>query len=100
MNLVEKIYEAAASVGFLKECIWHPSDGSPPRTNMIGLQAPDDTVLDNLTVTTDTTMSYPATIFDGLAPRETVEIEGVAFQVREIRAVGDGSEMRAKLTRI
>ena len=30
----------------------------------------------------------------------TVEIDGVAFQVREIRAVGDGSELRAKLSRI
>jgi hypothetical protein len=45
-------------------------------------------------------MSYPATVFVGLAPRETVEIDGVAFQVREIRAVGDGSELRAKLTRL
>jgi hypothetical protein len=36
----------------------------------------------------------------GLAARETVEIDGQLFQVREIRAVGDGSELRAKLSRI
>lgn len=100
MNLVEKIYEAAANAGFLKECVWRPSDGSPPRTNMVGFAAPDETLLDGLTASTEYVMSYPAMIFDGLAPRETVEIDGAAFQVRELRAVGDGSEMRAKLTRL
>ena len=99
-SLIEKIYEAAANVGFLKTCVWRPSDGSPPRTNQVGLQAPDETVLDNLASTTDTTMSYPASIFAGLAQREVVEIDGMTFQVREIRAVGDGSELRARLTRL
>ena len=36
----------------------------------------------------------------GLAAREVVEIGGTTFQVRDIRAVGDGSEIRAKLTRL
>lgn len=100
MDLIEKIYEAAANVGFLKECIWRPSDGSPPRTNSVGFAAPDETLLDGLTASTEYVMSYPATIFAGLAPRETVEIDGVVFQVRELRAMGDGTEMRAKLTRL
>ena len=30
----------------------------------------------------------------------TVEIDGVIYQVRSTRAVGDGSEMRAQLTRV
>ena len=45
-------------------------------------------------------MTYPSTVFVGLAPREPVEIDGVTFLVRELRAVGDGSEMRATLTRV
>ena len=100
MNLVEQVYEAAANAGFLKECVWHPSDGGPPRTNMVGLRAPDDSVLGNLTPSRDTVISYPASIFEGLSQREMVEVAGVKFQVRDIRAVGDGSEMRAKLTRL
>lgn len=100
MSIVEHVYEAAANAGFLKHCVWRPSDGSPPHTNMVGLRAPDDSVLDNLTLSTDTTISYPAVIFDGLGPRDVVEVDGVQFQVREIRAVGDGSEIRAKLTRL
>ena len=99
-DLVLKIYEAAANAGFLKECVWLPSNGGPARTNMVGLRASDETVLDHLAATTETTMSYPAEILRGLAPREVVDIEGVSFQVRDIRAVGDGSEMHAKLTRV
>ena len=67
--------------------------------SQLGL-APDDTVFDGLASTTDHQMSYPASVFVGLAPRDTVEIGGVIYQVRDIRAVGDGSEMRAKLTRL
>jgi len=57
-------------------------------------------MFDGLASTTDHQMSYPASVFVGLAPRDTVEIGGVIYQVRDIRAVGDGSEMRAKLTRL
>ncbi len=45
-------------------------------------------------------MTYPASVFVGLVAREAVEIEGQWFQVRAIRAVGDGSERRATLSRI
>lgn len=97
---MEALYAAAAHAGFLKECVWRPSDGSPPCTGLVGFAAADDTLLDGLAASTEYAMSYPATIFAGLAPRETVEIDGVAFQVRELRAVGDGSEIRARLTRL
>jgi len=57
-------------------------------------------VLDGLSLSTEYVMTYPASIFIGLAQREPVEIDGVIFLVRELRAVGDGSEMRATLTRV
>ena len=100
MGLVERIYEAAGNVGLLKECLWRPSDGSSPQTHHVGFAAPDETLLDGLTAGTDYVISYPDSAFRGLAVRETVEIGDAAFQVREIRAVGDGSEIRAKLTRV
>ena len=55
---------------------------------------------DGLASITDHQMSYPASVFKGLSPREAVEIDGVIYQVRSTRAVGDGSEMRAQLTRV
>lgn len=100
MSLVEQIYESAANAGFLKDCLWRPSDGSPMQRHPVGLTAPDDTVFDGLASTTDHQMSYPASVFVGLGPREAVEIDGVIYQVRSTRAVGDGSEMRAQLTRV
>lgn len=100
MNLVEQIYEAATNAGLLKSCLWRPSDGSPSQHHPVGFAAPDDTVLDGLTLSTEYVMTYPASFFIGLAQREPVEIDGVTFLVRDIRAVGDGSEIRAKLTRL
>jgi hypothetical protein len=45
-------------------------------------------------------MTYPNSCFVGLKSRESVQIDGVAYQVREVTAVGDGSEVRAKLMRV
>jgi len=98
--LIDNLYEAAAHAGFLKPCVWRPSDGSPEQASLVGFAAPDETLLDGLTLSTEYVMSYPASALVGLAVRETIEIDGQAFQVRDIRAVGDGSELRAKLTRI
>ncbi len=100
MGLVEQVYAAAANAGLLRDCHWQPADGSQMQTHAVGFAAPDDTVFDGLASTTDHQMSYPASVFMGLAPRDTVEIGSVIYQVRDIRAVGDGSEMRAKLTRL
>ncbi len=100
MGLVEQVYAAALSAGLLRDCRWQPADGSPSQTHPVGFTAPDDTVFDGLASTTDYQMSYPASVLKGLAPRDTVEIDGVIYQVRSTRAVGDGSEMRAQLTRV
>lgn len=100
MSLVAQIYESAANAGLLKECRWQPSDGSSTQTHQVGFAAPDDSLFDGLTLSTEYVMSYPDTVFVGLAAREAVEIDGTTFQVRDIRAVGDGSEIRAKLTRL
>lgn len=100
MSLAEQVYEAAANAGLLKECLWQPSDGSSPQMARVGFAAPDETLLDGLTSSTEYVISYPDSVFKGLAARDTVEIGAALFQVRDIRAVGDGSEIRAKLTRL
>jgi hypothetical protein len=100
MKLVEQIYASAANVGLLQECIWYPSNGAPSQRHRVGFAAPDESLLDGLTLSTDYEMTYPGTAFGGLVAREVVEIAGTSFQVRDIRAVGDGSELRAKLTRL
>ena len=100
MGLIDQIYESAANAGLLKECVWHPSVGAAPQTARVGFAAPNVTILDGLALDTDYAITYPASVFLGLAARELVEIDGVIYQVRSTRAVGDGSEMRAQLTRV
>lgn len=100
MNVVEQIYASAANVGLLQECLWYPSNGAPMQRHQVGFAAPDESLLDGLTLSTEYEMTYPVTAFGGLAAREVVEIGGTSYQVRDIRAVGDGSEIRAKLTRL
>ena len=99
-SLIETLYAAAASAGLLKSCRWMPPDGSTPQTHEVGFAAPDETLLDGLASSTAYAITYPAGAFAGLAVRDTVEIDGVAYQVRDLRAIGDGSEMRARLTRL
>ncbi len=100
MALIERLYAAAANAGLLKECRWQPTDGAPVESRLVGFSAPDDMVLDGLASSTETLITYPASAFVGLAARDLLDIEGQRYQVREVRAVGDGSEMRAKLTRL
>ena len=99
MGLIERVYAAAANAGLTVRCRWTPA-GSPAKTQQVGFSAPDDTVLDGLALSTDYAMTYPASGLDGLAARDVVVIDGHSYQVRDIRAIGDGSEMRAKLTRL
>ena len=100
MDRLQRLYGAAARAGLLKDCTWRPTDGRPAEIYPVGFAAPDTLRLDGLTLSTDYEMTYPQSLFEGLAAREVVEIAGAAFQVREIRALGDGSERRATLTRL
>ena len=100
MALIERLYQSAANAGLTVRCRWVPAGGGPARTQQVGISAPDDTVLDGLTLNTDYAITYPASVFVGLAVREVVEVDGVAYQVRDVRALTDGTEMRAKLTRL
>ena len=74
--------------------------GARPRSTRWASPRPDALRLDGLTSSTDYEITYPQSLFEGLAAREVVEIAGATFQVREVRAVGDGSERRATLTRL
>ena len=100
MKLIERLYQSAANAGLTVRCHWQPADGSPSQTHVVGFSAPDDTILDGLARNTDYAITYPASAFVGLAARDTVVIDSVTYQVRDVRAVADGSEMRAKLTRL
>jgi hypothetical protein len=98
--MIERLYEAAARAGLLKTVTWTPAEGVEPQTVDVDFRAPDETVLDGLGLSTDYSIRYPASILVGLAQGDTVTLEGQTYRVREVRAVGDGSEKRATLTRL
>ena len=97
---LEDLYEAADRAGFLKQAVWTPARGGEPLTVKVGFRAPDEPVLDGLTVSTDYAITYPVTALPDLVAEEIVRIESVDFRVREVRAVGDGEERRATLTKL
>ena len=66
MSLVAQIYESAANTGLLKECVWYPSNGAPSQRHQVGFAAPDESLLDGLTLSTDYEMTYPGTAFGDL----------------------------------
>jgi hypothetical protein len=98
--MIEMLYVAAARAGLLKEATWSPANGADPQTVAVDFRAPDETVLDGLALSTDYAIRYPASALVGLTSGETLTIDGQSFRVREVRAVGDGSEKRATLTRL
>lgn len=62
-------------------------------------RAPDDTVLDGLAISRDYQIEYPVSWL-ALVPGDQLSIGADSYQVREVRAVGDGSERRASLSRL
>ena len=100
MAFVDFLYEAADRAGLLKEALWNPSDGSDSVSAKVDFRAPDETVLDGLALSADYAIHYPASKLVGLASGETLTIDGQAYRVREVGAIGDGSEKHATLTRL
>ncbi len=93
MVRVEDLYAAAANAGLLVEA----EVGG--RIVMVDFRAPDETVLDGLALSTDYTMRFPASALPDLTVGQVVSIGGASYRVRNLRAIGDGSERRADLSR-
>jgi hypothetical protein len=97
MALVDQVYAAAENAGLLMSCVWLRQAGYPPEVQGVNFRAADETLLDGLTTGTEFTMTYPSSYFMGMGQDETVEINGVRYVVREVRAIHDGTELMAKL---
>ncbi|MFN4342879.1 MAG: hypothetical protein ACK4FE_12730 [Azonexus sp.] len=90
---VATLYEAARNAGLLTPVVVAGA------TVHCAFRAPDETVLDGLALSRDYQIDYPAAWL-ALATGDAVEIAGVAYRVREVRAIGDGSERRATLSQL
>jgi hypothetical protein len=90
---VATLYEAAQRSGLLTAVIVGGS------TVHCAFRAPDETVLDGFALSKDYQIDYPASWLM-LNAGDTVEVAGHSYQVRDVRAIGDGSERRASLSRL
>lgn len=90
---VTAFYEAARNTGLLTAVTVAGT------TVYCAFRAPDETVLDGFALSRDYQIDYPASWLT-LASGDAVEIAGVAYQVREVRAIGDGTERRASLSQL
>ena len=90
---IEAFYDAAQRSGLLTAVV------AAGNTVYCAFRAPDETVLDGLALSTDYTLRYPLAWLPDLVPGQSIEVAGVSYRVREIRAIGDGSERQATLSR-
>ena len=91
---VEFLYAAADSAGLLTPALFGGTQV------MVDLRAPDHDVLSGMGVSRDYTIRYPLTWLADLVAGSTLELAGQNYRVREITAIGDGSECQATLSRL
>ena len=92
MMRVEDMYAAAASAGLLVDA----EVGG--QIVAVDFRSPDETVLDGFALSADYSMRFPLSGLPDLAAGHTVTIGGAVYRVRDVRAIGDGSERRADLS--
>lgn len=93
MSLVSEVYAAAGRASLLTPATIGSAEV------LVDFRAPDVEVLDGLGLSSDYAIRYPADAVVLNRGQELV-IGGESYQVREVRAIGDGSECRATLMRV
>jgi len=93
MDRLRELYAVAGRAGLLTRVMIGGTEV------LVDFRAPDAEVLDGLGLSADYAIRYPADEVLLDAGHELV-IGGVTYRVREVRAIGDGSECRATLMRL
>ena len=101
--MIDRLYAAAAQAGLLQRCrrvVVKPTSTRLSPAVWVALIEPDETLLDGLAVASDPSIRFPAHRLAGLKKGDMLEVDGTRYRVREVRAIGDGSEKRAHLSRV
>lgn len=93
MTVLTDLYAAAGRAGLLTPAVIGSTEV------LVNFRAPEVEVLDGLGLSSDFAIRYPADVVM-LDTGHELMIGGVTYRVREVRAVGDGSECRATLTKL
>ena len=93
MTSLADLYAAAGRAGLLTPAMVGGAEV------LVDFRAPDVEVLDGFALSRDYQIDYPASWLT-LAAGDTVEVAGNTYQVRDVRAIGDGTERRASLSQL
>ncbi len=92
--MIEAFYDAAHRAGLLITAV---ISGQPVA---VDFRAPDETLFNGLASSHDYTLRLPASRLGALARGDTLKIALQTYRVRDITAIGDGSECQVSLTRL
>lgn len=96
MSLIQQIYQAAARAGLLKSVRWYSST-QVSKSLYVEWRESDDSMLHDLVVGTDITMTGPSVELEGIQQGDLIVAGQRQFKVRDVRLIHDGSETRATL---
>jgi hypothetical protein len=107
MLSTEQFYASFDKAGFLKTALWKPSSGAEAQEVRVRFKAPTDHALAGEALSTDYSITYPASLLPGLKRAEVVTIQTIVggvvidsteYTVREGPSSNkDGTELEAKL---
>ena len=92
--MLEDLYDAAARASLLKTA---SLNGQPVS---VDFRAPDEMLLSGIASSHDYTLRLPVSRLGSLARGDTISIDQQSYRVRDITAIGDGSECQVSLTRL
>jgi hypothetical protein len=95
--MIQQIYQAAARAGLLKNVRWY-SRTKGSKALSVEWRESDDSMLHDLVVGTNITMTAPSADLAGLQQGDRIVTGQREYAVREVRAIHDGSETRATLS--
>lgn len=99
VTLVEQVYAAAAKAGLLMRCTLVSQNGLR-EVRDVEFRTTDDTVFDNLVMAVETTITVPNTYFHRAQRGDLCMVNGKTYQIRDIRAIHDGSEIKFKVAKV
>ena len=98
LSMIEQIYQAAARAGLLKSVRW--VSGNFTKSLCVEWRESDDSMLHDLVVGTDITMTGPTAALDGIRQGDVILVGQRMYKVRDVRVIHDGSETCATLASI
>ncbi|MFH0344437.1 MAG: hypothetical protein ACHBNF_20475 [Chromatiales bacterium] len=99
MAFTESLAAFFSTADFAVTATWTPSGGGSQQTAQVLLDTPDEEILDGRALSREYAITYRVDQLVGFKTGEIVTVDGIAYTVREARAMEDGKVMQATLSK-